>query len=48
MARLTHANGAEVEVADDRVDALLARGFTRSDGPKKAAPAKKAAAKKSS
>lgn len=28
MARLTHPNGTVVSVADDRAEALLARGFT--------------------
>ena len=46
MARLTAPNGSTVSVADERVDALLAQGYTKESDAK--APAKKAAAKKSS
>lgn len=46
MARLAAANGAVVNVPDEKVDGLLARGFTRADEPTKA-PAKKASSKKS-
>ena len=45
MARLTAPNGATVTVSDDKVDGLLARGFTAADEAK---PAKKTTAKKSS
>jgi hypothetical protein len=46
MARLIAPNGGTVEVADERVENLLRRGFTEE--PKKKAPAKKASSSKSS
>jgi hypothetical protein len=48
MPRLVFRNGVEVDVAADRVDSLLANGFTKpkATAAKKTA-AKKAAAKKS-
>ena len=49
MARLTAPNGASVEVADDRVESLVRFGFAEEKAkPEPKAPAKKAAAKKSS
>lgn len=48
MAKLTAPNGASVSVADDRVDGLLLRGFTKATGGESKAPAKKAAAPKKS
>ena len=44
MPRLTSPNGSTVNVADEKVDALLARGFTAPEPVKQ--PAKRAAAKK--
>ena len=46
MARLTSPSGATVSVEDGKTDALLARGFTVVEEPKKAT-AKKTVAKKS-
>jgi hypothetical protein len=46
MVKLVAPNGAAVTAADDAVDRLLARGFTKPAAKKTAA--KKAAAKKSS
>jgi topoisomerase IA-like protein len=45
MAKLTAPNGVVVSVADEKVEALLARGFSRASSTP-SAPAKKAAAKK--
>ena len=47
MARLTSPQGASVDVADEKVEGLLGRGFTQPEAPKKAA-AKKASSSKSS
>ena len=45
MPKLTAPNGATVSVGDDKVDALVRRGFSQAEKPK--APAKKAASSKS-
>ena len=44
MARLTSPRGSRVNVADDKVEGLLAQGFTVDGGT---TPARKATAKKS-
>jgi len=46
MARLRHDNGSVVNVPDEKVEALLSRGFTAES--EKKAPAKKAAPKSTS
>jgi len=47
MARLTAPNGAVVNVPDEKVDGLLARGFTAEE-TKKATTTRKASSSKSS
>ncbi len=44
MARLTAPNGTVVSVDDEKVDAMVARGFKPDEAEK--APAKKATARK--
>ena len=47
MARLQHVNGSTVNVPDEKVEALLSRGFFNQES-QKAPAAKKTAARKSS
>lgn len=46
--KLNAPNGAKVTVDSSRVENLLSRGFTKVESDSTKAPAKKAAAKKSS